>query len=186
MGDHKQMCDYFIECMMLPLLPDRISNSIGLIRNKAFVQFKFLVEIFKLELFIRSGSVEVSSNLCRIYVAFVEAFLDEPTEQGVPNIENFTKHLFILGVDSRVIAAFKQAFVVFILSDFSGLRVRAFEKRIHSFICAFFETIEPLDIFEVARSKVDPTEFDRPFVVLKPEVLGELKEVQQIKTREQA
>ena len=184
--NHQEICDYFIECLMLPLMPDRISNTISLIRTKAFVQFKFLVEIFKLEIFIRSDKLEITLQIFELYNNFVEEFLAEPTEQTIPNIENFITYLLRLEIDKNIVTRLKVAYIVFVQLDSSVAKIHQFEKRINSFILAFYETIETMDIFEIQRVKTDPLDFEKPFVVLKQEILDEIKQIQKIKTREQA
>lgn len=183
--DHKEICDYFMECLMLPLLPDRISNSISLIRTKAFVQFKFLIEVFKFEIFMLSNPSEVTLQVFEIYNDFVEEFLKNPTEETIPNIENFISNLLKLEIDKNIVIRLKVSYIGFIQLDSSFAKIHQFEKRLNSFILAFYETIEIMDIFEIQRVKIDPLDFDKPFVVLKQEVLDEIKQIQKLKTREQ-
>ena len=182
----KEMCYYFLECLMLPILSDRTSSSISLIRTKAFVQFEFLIEVFKLELFLRSGQIEITPNIFQLYINFVKAFLEEPTEEKIPSIEKFIRHLFSLKVSKDTITRIKTAYVVFVLSNSCIAKVHQFEKRVNAFILAFYETIELMDIFEIKRAKFDSLQFERPIVVLKQEVLDVISQIQKIKMREQA
>ena len=181
----KEMCYYFLECLMLPILSDRTSSSISLIRTKAFVQFEFLIEVFKLELFLRSGQIEITPNIFQLYINFVKAFLEEPTEEKIPSIEKFIRHLFSLKVSKDTITRIKTAYAVFVLSNSCIAKVHQFEKRVNAFILAFYETIELMDIFEIKRAKFGSLQFEGPIVVLKQEVLDDISKIRKIKMREQ-
>ena len=187
--DTTKICDYFLECLMLPVFEGRVSNTINLIRGKAITQFNFLTEIFQLEIFLQS-TVDLDENFKIAHRDLIELFLLKPKERNSPNIQNYKKFLLSnlrkYKLSKNEVSQFLSDYIIFILSDSARKKVHMFEKRISSFILAFYQEIEPLSIFQVEHLKLNQYGFTQPFVILKSEILEEIKWIQQMKTKEQS
>jgi len=186
--DNKAICDYFIQTLLLPLYPENVSNTTTSILRHASSNFMFLVEIFKLELFLRSNDIAVTKKVEKLYYELIDKFIGDPKEKYMPNIDNFLNYLLEKGVDKQVISTFHTSYIAFILSNKICQEINTFKKRITHFIAAFFESIEHLGIFNVIEVPmlIGNKNFSKSFVVLKNEVLNEIREMHKIKVIEQS
>lgn len=184
------LCDNFITAMLTLQYPDRVTNTVSSIRNYCYKDLEFLVEIFKLEIFIRSGDPALTNAVKALWDDLFDEYIEDPKREVEPTITNFTEYLLKKKVEKNVITKVRINYISYSLSASATNEIQTFEVRLHRIILSFFQELESLasgelKFFEIKSIKTEKG-FPKPFVVLNHEILSDVVEIHRIKAREHA